>query len=204
MRTPALKLDPEAVAKARWLYERTQTRVGDIAAFLGIGERTLYSKMRIWGWKRRGQPKRSPAARQAGETGETEAALAALERMVQGAAVKPDEGAKAETVRPPQGPALVARIRRAVERELEAVERALTRIDPAALEAGETERAARLLASLVKTLGEVQRLEQRSRDEDRHESHPAGRIDALRRALARRLDRLAGARAGGDPGSAER
>ncbi|MDX6806555.1 hypothetical protein [Terrihabitans rhizophilus] len=90
---------------------------------------------------------------------------------------------------------MVARIRRTVEREISTVEDSLARIDEL-VPRGDAEKAARTLASLVKTLIELQRLEAgagagtaKDPDEDGID------IDEFRRDLARRLDAL---RAGGD------
>lgn len=91
--------------------------------------------------------------------------------------------------------AMVARIRRTVEREISTVEDSLARIDEL-VPRGDAEKAARTLASLVKTLIELQRLEAGAGADTAKDPDEDGiDIDEFRRDLARRLDAL---RAGGD------
>jgi hypothetical protein len=86
---------------------------------------------------------------------------------------------------------LIARVERALERELARIEMILSESGAVAGDDGEQERRARTLASLARTLNEVIRL----RDEDRktknvdHESMPRD-LDEFRRELSQRLDRL--------------
>jgi hypothetical protein len=91
--------------------------------------------------------------------------------------------------------AMVARIRRTVEREISTVENSLARMDEL-VPRGDAEKAARTLASLVKTLIELQRLEAGAPADTTKDLDEDGiDIDEFRRDLARRLDAL---RAGGD------
>jgi hypothetical protein len=91
--------------------------------------------------------------------------------------------------------AMVARIRRTVEREISTVEDSLARIDEL-VPRGDAEKAARTLASLVKTLIELQRLEAGAGADTAKDPDEDGiDIDEFRRDLARRLDAL---RASGD------
>lgn len=83
----------------------------------------------------------------------------------------------------------VARIRRTVEREVIAVERLLEASPRGPTRTAAAERAARTLASLVRTLNELRRLEAAAADQD--DDAPPRDIDAFRAELARRLERLA-------------
>jgi hypothetical protein len=133
--------------------------------------RTTFLKWRQgWGW-----PARDEAQRQA------KAARAAD----QSAAVPVVEA----TVRPSRR-GIAGRIRAAVDRELEAVEAALGR--PGGQEAAE--RAARTLASLVKTLTELKRLDAGAASTEEADGG-RGDLDGLRRTIAQRLAGLRGGRA---------
>lgn len=81
---------------------------------------------------------------------------------------------------------VTARIRAAIEQELERIEGALAaEVEPAA-----GERAARTLASLVRTLNELRRLDEKEGREAEHGG--TGDFDDIRRILARRLAGLRG------------
>ncbi|MET0313340.1 MAG: hypothetical protein ABW275_03010 [Hansschlegelia sp.] len=84
----------------------------------------------------------------------------------------------------------VRRIRQRVEREIDTIEAALA----GTRSIDETDRAARTLASLVRTLRELQKYDEdaarrRGADDEDEDGAPAD-LDALRDALADRLDRL--------------
>lgn len=84
---------------------------------------------------------------------------------------------------------VIARIRDVVEQEIGAIEAAVSSVERQNLPA-DPERAARTLASLVKTLNELKRLEQAAHTpEPQHDAQDD--IDTLRQTLAQRLDRLA-------------
>ena len=53
MPVPPRTFASEALADARYRYEETKEPVAEIADRLGIGERTLYSNIRTWGWRQR-------------------------------------------------------------------------------------------------------------------------------------------------------
>jgi hypothetical protein len=53
MATPKIEIAPELVAEGRRLYEETLTPVHDVAAMMGISQRTLENRIREWNWKRR-------------------------------------------------------------------------------------------------------------------------------------------------------
>ncbi len=95
---------------------------------------------------------------------------------------------------------LVAKLEDAVEREFARVEAALDKLPPKTMEA-----SARTLATLVKTLAELKRLrrdadetkEDATRADDDRDDAPPRELAELRAELARRLERLRGARPSG-------
>jgi hypothetical protein len=87
--------------------------------------------------------------------------------------------------------ALVARVSTSVEREHSAVEQLLRETNTTAALDAETERRARTLASLTRTLRELSQLQQAEAKPKADDDDAIPRdIDELRRELARRLDRL--------------
>ncbi|MFS8039240.1 terminase gpP N-terminus-related DNA-binding protein [Xanthobacter sp. AM11] len=104
---------------------------------------------------------------------------------------------------------LLARLWRAAERQLDEIEERLARAMPAAGEteaaapraAGDAEKDARALAVLARTLRELSALEAEARKTRKAEAeHDTVRdLDAFRRELARRLDRLRADGAGAEP-----
>jgi hypothetical protein len=184
MPVPPRAISPEMLAEARRLYEQTRVPVDDIAAMLGIGARSFYTRLRKWDWKRRMLriPQASPPAL---------ADSAPLPRTEPVA----DAPQPTAVVAPPVP--VAERIQRAVERELHAVEQIVAKLRPST-DAGEAERAARVLASLARTLQEVARLdrvpaatEQAKEDDDRGPDD----ADDFIRGLARRMDEFARAAA---------
>jgi hypothetical protein len=53
MPVPPKYISPETMAEERRLYEHTRVPVHDICALLGISERTFYTRVEQWGWRRR-------------------------------------------------------------------------------------------------------------------------------------------------------
>jgi len=161
--------DPETRERARRLYESGLVPQTDIALMLGLADTTLRRRIQRWGWRkdqdiREELPPAAPAAFQpAGEE-------VAYDRR-----------------------STIERVRCAVDREIAAVEAALSRLGSLTRRVPESERAARTLASLVKTLTELKRLETAS-DEGEADDGPAD-IDEFRRDLARRLHGLRESRA---------
>jgi hypothetical protein len=143
----------------------------DIGRDIGLTPAAFLARRKAWGWPPRNEA-RQAAAQRAGAADTADAA-------------------------PPPGPKrgrrdIVARVHAAVERELAAVEDALVRTGGE----GRAERSARTLASLVKTLAELKRLDGGA---DRGDSGDGGGgdLDDIRRSLARRLAGLRESRAGG-------
>src|SRR6185312_1211602 len=89
---------------------------------------------------------------------------------------------------------LLARVRSAVESEIVAIENVLSRVEAAHLRSSDAERAARTLATLVRTLNELTALEKpdgKTGEEAEIEASDEFRdLDEFRRNLAERLDRL--------------
>lgn len=162
--------DPETRERARRLFEGGLVPQADIALMLGLADTTLRRRIKLWGWVRREPESQSgplPAAVPAFQPGAEEAAY---DRRT-----------------------TIERVRCAVDREIAAVEAALQRLGSLTRRVPESERAARTLASLVKTLTELKRLETAS-DEGEADDGPAD-MDEFRRDLARRLHGLCESRA---------
>lgn len=188
-----IHIDEKTVTKARHLYENTKVPVIEIADMMKVSERTLHKRRSEWGWRRRVDCAAELKARIA-----VAAALAlpdpapvfdlppvgdaapSIERLME----TQDEPQAEKTERFD----VVKRIRDTIEREVVAVELVLRRI-PSGLVRSETgERAARTLATLVRTLNELKRLE--AGDSDGQEDDCPRDIGALRAALADKLERL--------------
>jgi hypothetical protein len=168
-------IPPEEISRARALYEGTLVPVRDIAQMLGIGLTTLHRKIKLWGWTPRNARLRGLDAAAKAEIPVAEiAALTAPHVAI----------VEQET--------LIGRVRGAVERELVAIEAVLARVEGARLHSSDAERAARTLATLVKTLREVAALQRDEQPEATGDDSPDEYhdLDAFRRELAERLDRL--------------
>jgi hypothetical protein len=164
---------PEKIATIRPLYEGTDIPVRDLASMCGLGVTTFLKRVVLWGWKRRKLRMKDYDA----------AATAEVEQIREAAA---------PLVAIAENETLIGRVRNAVERELVAIEAVLARVEGARLRSTDAERAARTLATLVKTLREVTALQRDEQpeatgDDSPHEYHD---LDAFRRELAERLDRL--------------
>lgn len=164
--------DPETRERARRLYEGGLVPQADIALMLGLTDTTLRRRIIRWGWARRGHeiPDGPPPAAMPATFQPCAEEVGAYDRR-----------------------STIERVRCAVDREIAAVEAALSRLGSLTRRVPESERAARTLASLVKTLTELKRLETAS-DEGEADDGPAD-IDEFRRDLARRLHGLRESRA---------
>jgi hypothetical protein len=170
-------IPPEEVIKARQLYEGTSMPVADIARMLGIGETTLLKRARLWGW--------TPRNRRLAELDAAAKAQIPLAEIQETAAPARKIFEKLS---------LVERVRSAVESEIVAIESVLRRVEAAQLRSTDAERAARTLATLVRTLKELTALEKpevKTGEEGRDEASDEFRdLDEFRSKLAERLDRL--------------
>jgi hypothetical protein len=195
MAPPKLEIPPALRAEGQRLYEQTLTPLHEIAAMMGICRATLRNRIREWGWVRRRQPSRALDLLQA----------------VRGAAVAStsagDGGeAAAAPVTPERRAALAARIVGVIEREMDAIERVLVTVRPK--DQAEGERSTRVLASIAQTLRETAALiqpEQPMTPPHEADDDPLpGDIDAIRDALAQRIEAFVAGRQGyqnspGDP-----
>ncbi|HRF07196.1 MAG TPA: hypothetical protein PL193_00910 [Xanthobacteraceae bacterium] len=167
-------IPPEKIAEVRKLYEGTDVPVRDLASICGLGVTTFLRRVQLWGWKRR-------KLRMQDYDRAAEAEVQSIREVA----------APAVTIA--QNETLIGRVRAAVEREIVAIEAVLARVEGAKLRSTDAERAARTLATLVKTLREVAALQRDEQpedaggDTDQDEFHD---LDAFRRELAERLDRL--------------
>lgn len=171
-------LPPEKIAEVRQLYEGTNVPVRDLASICGLGVTTFLKRVKLWGWKPRNYRMRDyDAAAQRDIESIREIAAPAI-------AIAENE-------------TLIDRVRTAVEREIVAIEAVLARVEGAKLRSTDAERAARTLATLVKTLREVAALQ---RDEKPEQASGEGEdefrdLEEFRSELAERLDRLRRSRA---------
>ena len=176
MPVPPRPVAPEHMTEGRRLYEQTRMPCADIAALLGIAERTFFTRVRKWGWRRRMSriPQEDPAR-------------------------APDEPAPAlpaPASAAPESTAIAARIERLVERELTAIEKVIARHGLDQEHTEQVERSARVLASLSRTLQEMKRLEQKdARHKDDNDRGPAD-PDEFVRDLVRRMDEIVARRTG--------
>lgn len=169
-------IPPEKIAQARQLYEGTSVPVYDIASLLGIGLTTLHRKMKLWGWK-----PRSARLREIAAAAEADISLDTIREIA------------APALHVAENETLIDRVRAAVEREIVAIEAVLTRVEGARLRSTDAERAARTLATLVKTLREVaalQRDENSEAEGDDASEDEFRDLEEFRSELAERLDRL--------------
>lgn len=207
-------LSPAALIEARQLYEETNVPVESIAVLLGIHKTTLYRRARHKGWRSRlldgrvpsavaGQmpvpagPLTEAASVQPGVAAPDFSALAAgvpeaLGGEVSGGKVSGGETAGTPVAgrdKLPRGE-LIARLVRRIEAEIAAIERLIARAGCERVTDGvaETERAARTLAVLVRSLRELSALETNGPDGD--EDDASRDADAFRRELGETLERV--------------
>jgi hypothetical protein len=176
MPVPSKPLTAELIAEARRLYERTNVPVADICLMLGIGSPTFYRRVAEWKWRKRLE--RIPVH-------EPPPPRLSADPAVPAAAVEAaDDGAS-----------LVVRLQRTAEREIAAIEQVLAKFGPNSGHIGDAERAARTLASLARTLREIDLLkspapDSANSDDDDNDDRIPRDLDELRREVSRRLDRL--------------
>jgi hypothetical protein len=166
MPVPPRPISPEQFAEGRRLYEQTRMPVDDIARMMGIGTRTFYTRVRSWGWQRRGSriPRLDPSRS------------------------APEEAPASRSQQASTDLPLAARIERLVEHELAAIEKIMRRRGPDESRSEEMDRSARVLASLARTLQEMKRLDsQDTRHQDENDRGPDD-PDEFARELLRQLD----------------
>jgi len=187
MARPGRGVSPAALIEARRLYEESSLSVASIAALLGVHRTTVNYHARKRGWQRSEAARRAP--RPLPPPRDSRATPAPV------IATFPDATATALAMLA-RGE-LVARLARQIEQEIAAVERLVARTmrEREADGAAETERTARTLAVLVRTLRELSALERANADAGEDEDGPRD-ADAFRRELAATLERLLAGGAG--------
>lgn len=166
-------LPPEKIAEVRKLYEGTDVPVRDLASICGLGVTTFLKRVRLWGWKRR-------KVRMEDYDKAAKAEVQSIREVA------------ASMVAFAQNESLIDRVRSAVEREIVAIEAVLARVEGARLRSTDAERAARTLATLVKTLREVAALQRDEKPESEAgaEEDEFRDLEEFRAELAERLDRI--------------
>lgn len=166
----------DIVTQAKLLYDAGVTPITEVCAMLGMSESAFRSFREREGWPLRPSPIKRKSA----------AAPPAPERR---------------SVAPPprESRSLIARLEEAVEREFLRAEAALATCGAKA--APKTmETSARVLASLVRSLAELKRMNRDAgaaraedgRDRDAFDDEPPRQLAELREELARRLERMCG------------
>ncbi|HVV92096.1 MAG TPA: hypothetical protein VHD15_01635 [Hyphomicrobiales bacterium] len=181
-----IEITPEQQEAARRRYEENGESLKAIAPSLNMAPRTLFGRAREWGWVMRGRTnsvRRHLAVERAATLNHILTLMEAQAAAPPSAPPPPEDAAAAAVDRA----ALTARIRRAVEQELAKVERLLRRSGGR----GALDGSARTLATLVKTLAELRRLETTAPPAAAEVDDGAfADLDTLRLDLARRLEAL--------------
>jgi hypothetical protein len=185
----------------RYKYEHTNQPVAGIARDHQMGPGTLHARARDWGWK----PRRAPIPREGPPpmpAPQIEAAAPLLHLAppplapMHAGDAPPPPGA--ELPGDPNTPAAL-RLQGAVASVLAAIEAIVAKIGAARL--GESDRPARALAALTRTLRELNTL-QSQYEEPAADDSPAD-IDEFRHALAAKIDAFVAAQGGGIRDDAE-
>ncbi|MFC5067790.1 hypothetical protein [Flaviflagellibacter deserti] len=157
-------VEDEITAQARRLYEETSIPVSEIAALMRLGRRGFHKRIKALGWT----PRRGPAGSKP-------------------APVEPLASDPRDAIADRAG--LIARIRETVDREIAEIDQSLKRLDRLT-GAGEMERSAKTLATLVKTLSELKKLDEADKGPAAQEDDDPRDIHEFRLDLATRLDAL--------------
>jgi hypothetical protein len=158
---------PEALADARYRYEKTDEPNVSIARRLGISERTFSRNVVKWGWERRRQSARRQLARAA-----------------------PDPVAPYLPALTPEDEAAAADIEASVQDTIATIRMIVARL-PKGRNVSAAERSARALATLTRTLQEVIRLRpKQTSPEPTNDRGPADDNEFVRE-LVRRMDEFA-------------
>jgi len=156
---PEKEIAEHVLVCAQALYEQTDVPMTAIAELMGIAPSTLSARVLRHGWTLR------PPCRL-------------------GKRKEPPPGALRGTMKD-----LSARVRAQIERQIRLAEYDLSKPGPRGARANDSERAARTLASLVKTMTELKRLDGEKTCDPRAEDDEID-IDEFRRDVARRLEAL--------------
>jgi hypothetical protein len=179
----------DKIAEAKQLYENTLVPVKDIAALLGLSRNTLQRRAVEWGWKMRTQGSLDLPRLRPDRSGRPRAVPQA----------PPREGSGTVPTAPAERIALTERIQAVAEQEIAAVEQIIAILGDT--HPGDTEAAARTLASLARTLRELVQLDVPVSGPDAKHDQPIPRtVDELRRSLAEKLEALVAEAADPVPG----
>jgi hypothetical protein len=185
-----LVIAAERIAEGKILYEQTDTSVQEICIRMGISKNVLYARIDGWKWQRR---------RYSGASADAEASEAppATARSTQTAA---EDSAALE---PPE--VFYARVCRGVQRQMTIIERVQKTLLPAS-GAMQSERSARVLATINKALLEIEATAKPHKVPDEDDDPIPDDIEEFRAELARRIQglvdaerRKSGEGAGSDP-----
>jgi hypothetical protein len=199
----APELTSEDWAQVRYEYECTERPIPDICAEHAMSSGTLRDRVRRWNWKRRREPisREGPppppvaqidhAAALPVPVTQNETALAHLPAAPQ-AAIAED----AETPGEGDPASIVPRLQNAVARVLPAIEATLTQLATHSHRPREMEQAGRALASLTRTLRELNALLAQHAAAAQDDDDMPKDIDAFRFELARRIDAFVESRRG--------
>lgn len=189
-RTPP---DLEEWEVIRYKYEWSDLTIPEICAEHRISDGTLRDRVRRWGWKRRRAPipRQGPPSRLPPPEANDAPAAAPAEP---GADLMPL--APAPNAAPPDDTPLPLRLQRAVAHELAAIETTIARSGALRSHAGASDRTARALATLTRTLRELNTL-QTQRPEPIVDADRSPDIDERRLALIRKIDALVASREDG-------
>ena len=181
-------LSPDIVAQAKLLYDAGVTPLAEVRAMLGMNERAFRSFRESEGWRLRPSPIRRKSA----------PALARESAPQESAPQEPTEKESIEK-EPSKSDSrsLIARLEEAVEREFLRAE-AMLATGGAKAAPKTMETSARVLASLVRSLAELKRMnrdagaarEEDGRGKDAFDDEPPRQLAELREELARRLERM--------------
>lgn len=202
MSVPGRSVSPEALEEARRLYERTNVPVQQVADLLGISKSTFNLRRQRWGWTPRmaripGAP--APRAEPSPQDPRSQDPRSQdpLTDDPPAAGPPPVTGAAGAAASADAAPAsrgeLINRLVRRIEREIAALERlvALAGLAVAArpeASQADSERAARTLAILVRSLRELAALDREQPDGSDDDADRDA--DAFRRELGRTLERV--------------
>jgi hypothetical protein len=204
----------ETWAQIRHDYEHTETPVEDICAEHGIASSTLRNRMRRWNWARRRSaiPAEGPPPQPAPRIEHPAPLVLAVPQMEKAAPTLP--AAPQIDLAPPRVPAatqaapaeeasaldepasIVPRLQNAVGRVLPAIEAIVVKLGTGSTPPREMERAARALASLTRTLRELNTLLSQHRAPAAYDDDMPEDIDAFRLDFARRIELFVASRTG--------
>lgn len=192
-------IHPEALAKAKLLYEETNLPVADIAAMLDVNETTLYRRGVRLGWKTRSRHRTQSTPNEVlKKHGATPIEETSTSMEAAPLAPAEDGGAGDLPFADSDLEALAARVEEAANRQAIQVERMLRLGGSAEAETRRVERAARTLASLAQTLTTLRRARKLNKTSEVAEDAILSDAD-IRREIAAALERIA---AGDNPAAA--